>query len=52
MNLNCINKAPFAMGGLSVKKKEEMPLRETECSPAKTIDFTLLVLSLSLRTLM
>ncbi len=40
------------MGGISVKKKEEMPLIEAECSPAKTIDFTLFVLTLSLRTLM
>ncbi len=40
------------MGILGVKKKEEMPLRETECSPAKTIGFTSLVLTLSLHTLM
>ncbi len=51
MNLNYVNKTPFAMGGLSVKKKEEKYQMETECSPAKTIDFTLLVLTLSLRTL-
>ncbi len=28
MNLNCVNKTPFAMGELSVKKKEEMSLRK------------------------
>ncbi len=38
--------------GLSVKKKEEFSLRKTAYPPAKTIDFTLLVLTLSLRTLM
>ncbi len=52
MNTNYVKKIPSATGGLSVKKKEEMPLRETECSPAKTIGFTLLALTLSLHTLM
>ncbi len=37
MNLNYVNKAPFDMGGLSVKKKEEMPQMETECSPEKQL---------------
>ncbi len=35
-NLNYVNKTLFAMGGLSVKKKEEMSLRK----PATTIRMT------------
>ncbi len=31
MNLNYVNKVPFDMGRLSVKKKEEMSLRMTAC---------------------
>ncbi len=33
MNFNYVNKVPFAMGGLGVKKKEEMPLRKTVFRP-------------------
>ncbi len=29
MNFNYVNKVPFAMGGVSVKKKEEMALRKS-----------------------
>ncbi len=35
MNLNYVNKVPSATSRLSVKMKEEMPLRKTACSSVK-----------------
>lgn len=39
MNLNYVNKRPSGVGGLNIKKKEEMYRRKTACSPAKAADF-------------